>query len=228
MQFGFRPGHTTQDVLVSMIDDWRKVLDEDKLVGSIMLDLSKAFDTVDYNILVQKLERFGVEGDELSWFKGYLEDRRQRVRVGEVKSTWSVVKRGVPQGSILGPFLFILYVNDLPHTIQQCQVRQYADDTTLVHVSCNVQDLVSGLTDDLENVAKWVDANKLKFNMKKTQLVLMSRKRGEYELDPVCVKLDDQEVARTKSATCLGVVIDDELKWHEHIANVRKKCFGGL
>ena len=95
-------------------------------------------------------------------------------------------------------------------------------------MNSDVQDLENGLTDDLENVSKWVDANKLKHNMKKTQLVLMSRKRRKNELDSVCVKLDDQEVVRTKSVKCLGVVIDDELKWHEHITNVRKKCFAGL
>ena len=169
-----------------------------------------------------------MKSDELSWFKGYLEDRRQRVRVGEANSMWSAMKRGVPQGSILGPLLFILYVNDLPHAAKQCHVRQYADDTSLAHVSSDVRELERGLTDDLQNVAKWIDANRLKLNMKKTQLVLMSRKRRKNELDSVCVKLDDQEVARTKSAKCLGVVIDEELKWHEHITNVRKKCFTGL
>ena len=110
LQFGFRPGHTTQDVLVSMTDEWRKAIDEDKLVGSVMLDLSKAFDSVDHSILLQKLERYGVRGDELEWFKGYLYGRRQRVCVGEEKSAWSDVRRGVPQGSILGPLLFILSV----------------------------------------------------------------------------------------------------------------------
>ena len=102
MQFGFRPGHTTQDVLVSMVNEWRKVLDEDKLVGSIMLDLSKAFDSVDHMILLRKLEHYGVRGEELKWFEGYLHGRRQRVLVGDAKSCWNDVRRGVPQGSILG------------------------------------------------------------------------------------------------------------------------------
>ena len=150
MQFGFRPGHTTQDVLVSMVDEWRKALDEDKLVGSIMLDLSKAFDSVDHMILLRKLEHYGVRGEERKWFEGYLDGRRQRVLVGNAKSCWNDVRRGVPQGSILGPLLFILYVNDLPNNIQYCRVRQYADDTTLSCMCSDVSDLEKGLTDDVE------------------------------------------------------------------------------
>ena len=226
--FGFRPGHTTQDVLVSMIDEWRKALDEDKLVGSVMLDLSKAFDLVDHSILLQKLRRYGVRGDELKWFKGYLDGRRQRVCVGEEKSAWSDVKRGVPQGSILGPLLFILYANDLPQEVQHCEVKQYADDTTLSHVSSDAVDLESGLVADLESVVRWVDANKLRLNVNKTQMLLMSRKRREQELEQVGVRVGDQEIGRSRKVKCLGVVIDEGLKWHEHIGEVRRKCFAGL
>ena len=228
LQFGFRPGHTTQDVVVSMVDEWRKALDEDKLVGSIMLDLSKAFDSVDHGIVLRKLDRYGVRGDELMWFRGYLDGRRQRVCVGEAKSNWCDVLKGVPQGSILGPLLFILYANDLPQAVQQCRVKQYADDTTLSHVSRDVADLENGLTNDFESVVRWVDTNKLRLNVKKTQLLLMSRKRREHELEHVQVRIGGQEIARSKMVKCLGVVIDDGLKWHGHIAKVRKKCFAGL
>ena len=228
LQFGFSPGHTTQDVVVSMVDEWRKALDEDKLVGSVMLDLSKAFDSVDHGIVLRKLDRYGVRGDELMWFRGYLDGRRQRVCVGEAKSNWCDVLKGVPQGSILGPLLFILYANDLPQAVQQCRVKQYADDTTLSHVSRDVADLENGLTNDLESVVRWVDTNKLRLNVKKTQLLLMSRKRREHELEQVQVRIGGQEIARSKMVKCLGVVIDDGLKWHGHIAKVRKKCFAGL
>ena len=101
-QFGFRPGHSTQDALVSMVEEWRVVLDEDRLVGSVFLDLSKAFDMVDHSILLRKLPKYGVVGRELEWFVGYLSGRKQRVCVKNAKSKWIELQRGVPQGSSPG------------------------------------------------------------------------------------------------------------------------------
>ena len=138
-----------------------------------------------------------MRGDELKWFKGYLVGRRQRVCVGEEKSTWSDVRRGVPQGSILEPLLFILYVNNLPQEVEHCQVKQYADDTTLSHVSSDAGSLECGLVEDLESVARWVDANKLKLNVKKTQMLLMSRKQREQELNQVKVRVGDKEIGKS-------------------------------
>lgn len=211
-----------------MVDEWRKALDEDKLVGSIMLDLSKAFDSVDHMILLRKLEHYGVRGEELKWFEGYLDGRRQRVLVGDAKSCWNDVRRGVPQGSILGPLLFILYVNDLPNNIHYCRVRQYADDTTLSCMCSDVSDLEKGLTDDVERVARWIEANKLRLNVTKTNLLLTSRKRRVRELEQVKVKVNNQELVRSKKVKCLGVVLDDGLMWKEQVLNVRRKCFAGL
>ena len=134
------------------------------------------------------------------------------------------MKRGVPQGSIPGPLLFILYANDLPQVVQHCEIRQYADDTTLSHVSGDAGDLESGLVEDLESVAKWVDANKLRLNVNKTQVLLMSRKRREQELEQVEVRVGDQEIGRSRKVKCLGVQIDEGLKWHEHIV----RCGGSV
>ena len=113
-QSGFRPQHKTQETLVGVIDEWGWSLDGYKLVGSIMIDLSKAVDNVDHSILLKKLSKYGVKGKELRWLEDYLQERKQRVRVGDTPSAWCGVKKGVPQGSILGPRHFILYVNDLP------------------------------------------------------------------------------------------------------------------
>ena len=119
------------------------------LVGSVFLDFSKAFDMVDHPIFFQKLTWYGVGGEELKWFEGYFEGRRQRVCVGNAKSEWTDIRRGVLQGSILGPLLFILYANDLTQAIRQSKVIQYADDTTMSLVSNDVSGLKEGLVDNL-------------------------------------------------------------------------------
>ena len=142
-QFGFRPGHSTQDALISMVEEWRVALDEDKLVGSVFFsDLSKAFDMMDHSILLRKLAKYGVVGKELEWFVGYPSGRKQRVCVRDAKSKWIEVQRVIPQGSILGPPFFIVYVNDLPQVIQNSAVTQYANDTTMTFVTNDVNLLV--------------------------------------------------------------------------------------
>ncbi len=227
-QSGFRQCHTTQDVLLSTVDDWRKEIDNDQLVGSVMIDLSKAFDVVDHSILLRKLVSYGIRGSALKWFTNYFDGRRQRVVIGSARSEWSIIKRGVPQGSILGPLLFTLYVNDLPHAVKECTVKQYADDTTLYSSSDSPAGLEHKLSSDLDEVNKWVDKNKLRINEKKTQMLLMSRRRRANELDEVNIVLDGRAVSRSESVKYLGVMVDDKLKWKEQIAAVRRKSFAGL
>ena len=191
IQFGFRPGHSTQDALVSMVEEWRVTLDEDKLIGSVFLDLSKAFDMVDHSILLRKLAKYGVVNRELEWFVGYLSVWKQSVCVRDAKTKWIEVQRGVPQGSVLGPRLFIVYVNDLPQVIQNSAVTQYADDTTTTLVANDVNSLEK-LDEGLQHVMKWTDDNKLKMNTKKTQLMLLSRKRREREMSRVRVSMNKE------------------------------------
>ena len=132
-QFGFRPHHNTQDVLLKSVDDWKMALDKNELVGTVMIDLSKAFDTIDYSLLLDKLKAYGIRAADLKWFSDYLVMRRQRVVVDGVVTDWSAVTKGVPQGSTLGPLLFILFVNDMPEVVKlkHCTVNQYADDITI-------------------------------------------------------------------------------------------------
>ena len=165
-QSGFRPKHSTLDALLKATDNWRWSLDSNELVGAVFIDLSKAFDSIDHELLLSKLESYGIRQDSLNWFQNYLTGRRQRVLVNGTVSTWRPVERGVPQGSILGPLLFGILVNDLSVKIDQCSVSLYANDTALYHFSRDSAELKDTLESALDGVASWVDNNGLKMNVK--------------------------------------------------------------
>ena len=209
-QYGFRCGYSTQHI------------------RCFHIDFSKAFDLVDHEISLKKLECYGIRNNELGWFKGYLSCRRQKVKVNGVRSKWFGVTQGVPQGSILGPLLFLLYSNDLPSVLKHCQARQYADDTTLSVVDSSTESLQMKLNEDLQKVQEWVLANKLCLNVSKTQMMLFSRKRREPELVDVHVTAGEHQLKRVKCVKSLGVHLDDELKWRDHVKDVSKKCCAGL
>lgn len=135
VQSGFRHGYCAQDALLRTVDDWRSGLDENKVVGVVFVDLRKAFDSIDHGLLLRKLAQYGIAGSSLKWFECYLSERRQRVVVGDEFSRWVAVRSGVPQGSILGPLLFNIFVNDLPDVVQTSKIMLYADDTTLYYGS---------------------------------------------------------------------------------------------
>ena len=130
-QFGFRKYHSTGTCILHLLDVIYKNMDAGKYTGVVFLDLKKAFDTVDHSILLNKLISMNVHQDSLPWFRNYLSDRKQKVKVNGKKSDNRMVKCGVPQGSILGPLLFIIYINDLGQYLSECKINLYADDTAL-------------------------------------------------------------------------------------------------
>ena len=148
--------------------------------------------------------------------------------INGVQSCWTDILRGVPQGSILGPLLFTIYVNDLPQSVVHGKIKQYADDTTLYTVSDNITDLSNSLSMDLAGVTEWVEQNGLQLNQAKTQMILLSRKKRSKELENVVVKLKGQEVARGRKVKYLGVWVDEGLTWVDHVEAVRRKCLGDL
>ena len=128
------------------------------------LDLKKAFDTLDHDVLLQKTEKYGFRGNPLNWLHSYLTNRIQRVETNGVSSNWQTIKYGVPQGSILGPLLFLIYINDLPLACKSLEVLLFADDINLTALNCSVENIEQ----DLNNVNEWLKANRLALNMKKT------------------------------------------------------------
>ena len=168
-QSGFRPLHSTLTALIDITDNWYLNIDDGLTNAILFIDLKKAFDTNDHEILLSKLELYGFKGASLNLFRDYLSDRTQVRVINSVNSETSFISCGVPQGSILGPLLFLLYINDLPNCNLLSDVRMYADDTNLTFASKDPNELFSSLTHDLGNLKQWLDSNRLSLNVLKTK-----------------------------------------------------------
>ena len=216
-QSGFRHQHSTQTALLTSTNEWLFNMDRGLLSGILFLDLKKAFDTVDHHILLSKIELCGIKGTSLKWFESYLSGRNQICSVNSRISSVKQLKCGVPQGSNLGPILFLLYINDLPNCLETTKANLFADDTNL---SCNgfsPYEIEIKLNSDIENVHRWLTANKLSLNMKKTEFMIIgSRHRlTTIENSPV-LTLGGSNIKRVFQKKSLGMILDEQLKWDKH------------
>ena len=175
-QFGFRKSHSTATALLDCTNDWYVNIDRKMFNMVVLIDLKKAFDTVDHQILLKKLELHGIKGQALTLLKSYLTNRNQKCQVKSSFSSERPIKCGVPQGSILGPLFFLLYINDLPECLNKTKPRLFADDTNLTASGNSITDLEAAVNSDLENLRKWLIANKLSLNVAKTEFMLIGSK----------------------------------------------------
>ena len=226
-QSGFLKLHSTLTCLLKNTDDWYSGLDTGQMVGTVFIDLKKAFDTIDHDLLCKKLEHYGVRQRELSWFQSYLSHRKQYCRVGGVDSETGEVEVGVPQGSCLGPLLFLIYINDLPSAVQSSTVSKYADDTSLCLKSKDISQLNEAINVDLEHLDSWLKGNKLSLNVAKTQSMLIATKPKHRTLNNAAEKLNleirGRELDVVKKTKYLGIQVDNSLDWKEHIKAVSSK-----
>uniref|UniRef100_A0A8C6PUA8 Reverse transcriptase domain-containing protein n=1 Tax=Nothobranchius furzeri TaxID=105023 RepID=A0A8C6PUA8_NOTFU len=221
-QFGFRQKYSTESANCYLLEKIKTSLDKGCVVGAVFLDLKKAFDTVNHSILLNKLMQFKISPEALKWFSSYLEGRQQCVRVNEVKSSLLANNMGVPQGSVLGPLLFTMYINDLPMSCSGVNCQMYADDT-VIYVSTKTPGLAGErLTQALSDISEWLESSHLTLNVKKTVSICFSmRNRPDQELFQVRIK---EEIIEVRSdVKYLGIILDKHLKFDSQVKHVCNK-----
>ena len=221
-QYGFRNKHSTATAIVDFNEKLSSAIDSGFYTIGIFLDLAKAFDTINHEILLKKLEHYGIRGVPLKWFESYLTNRKQFVQYYNAKSKLHQINCGVPQGSILGPLLFLLYINDICSSSDKLSFTLFADDTNLFYKSKTLDDLTNITNSELTKISLWLKTNKLSLNVKKTNYILFTnRKKIPYDLTNI--KIDNNEIIRVNETKFLGIIIDSHLKWKPQIRYVASK-----
>ena len=221
-QFGFRVKRSTSHVICDVINKLQNSRDNKKFTCLILLDLSKAFDTMNYKILLSKLEKYGVRGNSLKLIKYYLTNRKQVVHVNNTYSDQQSIVCGVQQGSTLGSLLFSIYINDLPNA-SKFETRLFADDTALFLSNDNLKTLNKDVNYELLNIEALLNANKLSLNDSKTKYLLIKPKTKTSQLCKFAVTIKGIELEKCQSAKYLGIILDENLNWKPHIQFLGKK-----
>ena len=229
-QFGFRKDHSAYMALMVLVDKLTKCLENGDIITGVYLDFSKAFDTVNHKILLTKLEHYGIRGAALSWFESYLSNRSQFVTYENASSKPKVISCGVPQGSILGPLLFLMYINDLNFVCKDAMSIFFADDSNLFKNGKDITKLEEELNEILSNISEWLKVNKLSLNVKKTHYMIFSKKKIKPGVPKPSVNLsiDGQPLSEVEKTKFLGVIIDNTLTWEHHIKYISGKIARGI
>lgn len=219
-QYGFRSKHSTATAIMEFAEEITHAMDNKYFLVSIFVDLQKAFDTLDHRILLQKLHRYGIRGVAHKWVTSYLNNRNQFVEINNVQSQKKRVTCGVPQGSVLGPVLFILYINDIVSVSNLLKCIMFADDTTLFYSGENVNTVLQTVQNEFEKIIMWFNANRLSLNISKTKYMIFSCKKNDIDVN---LSVQGSEIERTHEIKFLGIMIDDNLTWKSHIDQVKSK-----
>ena len=222
-QYGFRPICSTSHAISEICDDCFDNLDKGYTTCGLFLDLAKAFDTVDHNILLSKLAKDGIRLLSHQLLKSHLTNRKQYTGVNGKQSTVRNITCGVPQGSTLGPLLFIIYMNDLPLT-SNFRPRLFADDTSLTLSNSNIKQLEKDVNTEVKKINDWMCLYKLSINYTKTAFLLITKKRSNVDFNII---MNNRKIERKNHVKYLGVIIDDALLWKPHIKQVCTKISSG-
>ena len=215
---GFRKGFSTQHCLVAMIETMKNSLDKNHFAAALLTDLSKAFDCINHDLLIAKLEAYGFSTISLQYIHSYLVQRRQRTKVNNTYSSWAYPDMGVPQGSVLGPLLFNIYLNDIFLFLKENKLTNYADDNTPYKIGKCLECVVKNLEDDALILEKWFTSNYLKMNTDKCHLLVPKHS------DDMHIEINDEIIRGEPTVKLLGITINNRLDFNDHVSNLCKKA----
>ena len=213
--------------MIYLIDKISNSLENGEYVLGVFLDFSKAFDTVNHDILFDKLEMYGIRGVALKWFKSYLSNRYQYVVYNGEQSDRKLITCGVPQGSILGPLLFLLYINDLADVSDKLFALLFADDSNMFISGKDIDELVNSMNNEMEKVIDWLNVNKLSLNLKKTHYMIFRGRRTKIDVKNKLM-INGTVITMERKTKFLGVIIDENLLFRDHIKYVKGKISRSL
>ena len=228
-QYGFRQNHSTIQALIEITDYLKSSIDNKEHVCGIFLDLTKAFDTVDHQILLYKLNNYGVRGIANKLIRSYLTNRCQYVEINKIQSSKKSINYGVPQGSVLGPLLFLIYINDIGRCSQVGKLRIFADDTSGFVAGKNIDEIIANSEILMGNINNWLKSNKLTLSANKSNFVIFRSSHSRLDRIPSTLNFGENSIKRVNSVKYLGITLEEHLNWSEHVENVcnsLKKCFG--
>lgn len=223
-QFGFRNSFSTKDAIYKLTSTVNNCINNSKKCISVFLDLAKAFDTVSHTKLLQKLENIGIRGTALDVFGSYLKDRKQYVKIEKNISEPEIVKTGIPQGTVIAPILFLIFINDFCNISNiSAKIVSYADDTVIIFEDTDWKELTKKVSCDMEIIKNWLDQNLLSLNIDKTKFICFSINTIRNHITEINIQNTDYVISNTKKIKYLGIIVDENLKWQEHIIYITDK-----
>ena len=216
----YRKKYGCGNVLLQCVEHWKLELDNDNTVGCVMMDLSKAFDSIPHGLIIAKLAAYGLNFESCEYIRHYLQHRKQRVKIGTSRSVWLDMKRGVPQGSMTGPVLFNIFLNDFVLMLKEkCYLYNYADDNSLAYTHKDPLIVKVNLENASHLALQWFKSNFMEANPSKFQTMLLSRKKCDVQFE-----IDGNVIKPTNCVKLLGVCLDDQLTFNEHVKSITVKC----
>ena len=223
MLCAYHKKYGTEHVLIKLIDSWKQALENNNFVGTVLMDLSKAFDCMPHGLLISKMKAYGLSNNACIFMSSYLSERYQRVKISTEKSAWTPILKGIPQGSCLGPFLFNVFMNDIFYFMETCALTNYADDNTLDIIANTSEMVLSALGKDTTNAIKWFTNNFMQANPSKFQFMFI-KPTSSKEVTPEYIEVGETKIPCESDVKLLGITIDDKLKFDKHIDTLCKNA----